>query len=185
MSKLNTIKKIALAIGIIIVLNLFFNFGIQTFYQSPKFENFCLQEIGEVRYGDRMACESADGRWIESGIYPYGDFRPVPAPLELETEREGYCDVFYNCRNEFQDERKIYDRNVFIILMLAGAAAFVVGLLVNAVVAVSSGFVFGGVLSFLIGTIRYWSDMHDYLRFVILGLILLTLIWIGYKKLRE
>ena len=74
---------------------------------------------------------------------------------------------------------------MFIILILAGVAAFGVGFLVNAVAAVSSGFVFGGVISFLIGTMRYWSDMHDYLRFVILGLILLTLIWIGYKKLRE
>ncbi|KKP98523.1 MAG: hypothetical protein US06_C0007G0001, partial [Parcubacteria group bacterium GW2011_GWC2_36_17] len=44
---------------------------------------------------------------------------------------------------------------------------------------------FAGLISFLVGTVGYWSAIQDYLRFVILGIVLAVLIYIGYKKLKD
>ena len=50
--------------------------------------------------------------------------------------------------------------------------------------AVSLGLSLGGVLSFVIGTIGYWSDLSDVLRVVVLGIALVALIYLGIKKVR-
>jgi len=42
----------------------------------------------------------------------------------------------------------------------------------------------GGVLTIIYGTIAYWSELADWARFIILGITLAILIWIGYKKLK-
>ena len=81
--------------------------------------------------------------------------------------------------------QNFYNRNVFIILEIAGLIAFLLGLFAINAKAVSNGFLGGGVLSLIIGTVRYWSGMDDYLRFGILGIALAILIWVGYKKIRS
>jgi len=32
---------------------------------------------------------------------------------------------------------------------------------------------------------RYWSDLPDFGRFIILGITLIILIWLGYKKIAK
>ncbi|MBU2263298.1 hypothetical protein KJ750_01400, partial [Patescibacteria group bacterium] len=59
------------------------------------------------------------------------------------------------------------------------------GFVISQSEAVALGFSFGGILSLIIGTIRYWSGMDDYLRFIILGVALAILIWMGIKKLKD
>jgi hypothetical protein len=50
--------------------------------------------------------------------------------------------------------------------------------------AVSIGLSFGGVLSLIVASLRYWSDMNDYVRVTILGLALIVLIGFALKKVR-
>ncbi|MDZ4296545.1 MAG: hypothetical protein U1A16_04225 [Patescibacteria group bacterium] len=177
---LQTLKTVGLALSLIIVLNLFFHFGVQTFYPQPEQENFCPQERVGRTYADRAACEEVGGRWFEQ--YPKEVPRHVP---DGELVLSGYCDAFYTCNQEYQGVREVYDRNVFVILVLAGLAAFGIGYFIHSAEAVSLGLLLGGVLSFIIGTIQYWSRMHDYLRFGILTLVLAVLLWVGYTKLRR
>ena len=179
MSKLHTIKAIALAASIVIVLNLFINMGVKTFYPGPEFEDFCSEVEGKV-FNNQTSCEAVGGNWVLVGESIDGRFeRPVPFGVE---DRKPYCDPYKSCRADHQDARSLYDRNVFIILIIAGLVSLGVGYGISAAAAVSSGLVFGGVLSFIIGTMRYWSNMDDYLRFIVLGLALVVLIWIGYRK---
>jgi len=81
--------------------------------------------------------------------------------------------------------QNIYNRNVFIFLVSLGAVSLMAGFFFISVFSVSSGFIFGGLLSFFIGTVRYWSDMHDYLRLVVFVIVLSSLIWVGYRKLKD
>lgn len=179
-SKLHAIKAVALAVSIVIVLNLFVNMGIDTFYPSPEFENFCADVEGKV-LDTRDACEAVGGEWIVPGqAFEGGRYSPVPVTKEDAVE---YCDAYAGCRDEYEVAREVYDRNVFIILVIAGLISLGIGYGISAAEAVSSGLVFGGVLSFIIGTMRYWSNMDEYLRFIILGIVLAILIWIGYSKL--
>ena len=49
---------------------------------------------------------------------------------------------------------------------------------------VSSGIMGGGVLTIIYGTLRYWGEMSDIIRWILLGVVLALLIWIGYKKVK-
>ena len=186
--KLHTIQSIALASAIIIVFNLFINFGVRAFYTAPKNEDFCPPEKVSRAYENEAACNEAGGFWYEAGSQygPHGPYPPRVAPPEKAVaEPEGWCDAYFTCNKDFQDARGLYNRNVFIVLIAAGLIALAAGMLVHEAAAVSSGLIFGGVLSFIVGTIRYWSDMQEYLRFIVLGVALVVLIWIGVKKMRR
>ena len=162
-------KKFILAAAIIIILNLFLNYGVQTFYRSPDYIDFC----------------------------GYEHMRPAPMPLldkdkidsaqndEYIKAQEEYEKKQKECSDKFNEVRNVYNRNVFIYLIIAGFISIIIGFAVKASEAVSLGLSFGGLLSLIVGTIRYWSDMKDYTRFVILGIALMALIWIGFKKFRE
>jgi hypothetical protein len=182
-----TLKKFALALSIVVVLNLFFNVGIGAFYQEPKYEDFCGLETRQY-YETKEACETIGGEWIgyaDGGHYP----KPVrivePALGPGIQEPREYCDAQVACRKEHQTALNLYNRNVFIVLVVLGAVSVALGIFFSAVAAISSGFLYGGLLSFLIGTTRYWSNMDEYLRFIILGIVLAALVWVGWKKLKD
>ncbi|HDH31289.1 MAG TPA: hypothetical protein ENH26_00770 [Candidatus Wolfebacteria bacterium] len=173
-------KKLILVLGIIIVLNLFINYGVATFYDAPEYENFCPKELTAKKHNTKEECETAGGFWSENYVYPRTEIQ-VPK----EEVEEGWCDVYHSCQKVFDEARDFYNRNVFIILITAGIISIVIGFLIIQAEAVSLGLSFGGLLSLIIGTIRYWSAMNDYLRFIILGIALIILIWIGIKKIKD
>lgn len=182
-------KKFILVVGIIIVLNLFFNYGVATFYDEPKYDDFCKPELSSKSYNSEDECKNAGGMW--SANQTLYDKRALiesepTAPLAInQFEPKGWCDVQYSCRKDFETANSLYNRNVFIVLIIAGVISIVVGFLVGQSEAVSLGLSFGGILSLIIGSIRYWSDMNDYLRFIILGIALAVLVYIGIKKFRN
>ncbi len=184
MSKTSRVFRWTLAIAIVIVLNLFFNFAIKLIYKAPIYETFCAVQQVHVPPTTQKACLDVGGQWNENSyngqpvkiVSPNGDTMNQPA---------GYCDEQFTCRKNFDDSSRIYNRNVFIALVVLGTIALFAGFYLGASTPVSSGLSLGGVLSFIIGSIRYWSDMDDYLRVVILGLALVALIWLGIKKFSE
>ena len=172
-------KQIALAIGIVILLNIFFNYGIFTFYKSPEYTQFCPETLYSKNIQTEKECTDAGGLWHYSGPEVQKAATATGAVIM------GYCDITYTCNKEYTAVREIYDRNVFIVLTILGIITLILGLTVISVDAVANGFLFGGILSILVGVIRYWSAMDDYLRFIISGIALVLLIWVGYKKINK
>ena len=160
----NRWKKVGLALAIMIVFNLFVNVGIYTFYKGPKYDDYCSANIvaptKEIKTEAR--CTELNGSW-----------------------QGGYCDLYTTCSDQFQSVESVYNRNVFIVLVVIGTVALIAGLFLQQVSAVANGFMFGGIISIFIGTVRYWSNMDEYLRFAILGVVLIILIWLGVSKLRD
>ncbi len=182
-----SIKKWALAISIAIVFNLFINYGIATFYKAPEYEDFCNVSSYPVKpvpigvpykennctdlvVSDNLSSECASTR----GIIQF-KYNATGCPVDA------YCDT---CNARFEDSRNSYDSNIFFVLVVIGVAALIGGLLVS-LQSVGTGFLFGGIISIIIGTIRNWSNLTDVIRFLLLGLILLILIFVGYKKVRD
>ncbi|MFC1720911.1 hypothetical protein ACFL0K_01515 [Patescibacteria group bacterium] len=182
----SAILKWGLILGIVIVTNLFFAYVIQVFYPEPEYTGFCEEKQVRVIPETKESCLEVGGQWtddkyIQRGI-PRGE-GVVDIPV-IETEREGYCDPDYTCRQEYQDARELYERNVFVILVILGVILIIGSFFVAAYEAVSLGLSFAGILSLIIGTMRYWSAMDDYLRVIILGIALAALIYIGIKKFK-
>ena len=179
------IKEIILALAIVVVLNLFFNYGVFTFYKSPDYEKFCPVELTQKQYTDKSECGAVGGRWFEGGESPkyYRGEVPVPVQPVEPGGQKGWCDSTAECRQAYETVRDVYNRNVFIILVVLGLISLGLGFLIIQAAPVANGFLGGGLLSLIIGSVRYWSEMNDYLRFIILGLALAALIWLGYKKI--
>ena len=47
-----------------------------------------------------------------------------------------------------------------------------------------AGFMGGGVLLVVYGTLRYWGALSDVWRTIMLGVSLAVLVWVAYKKLK-
>ena len=146
------IKHNILAIAIAIIFVMFVGYGIETFYDSPDYSDFCDERSVLARFEE---------------------------PQELNKS------YFEECREEYDSVREPYNRNVFIIALVIGMIAIIVGGVILSIESVGSGIMGGGVLLVIYGTMRYWGEMSKYIRIIILGLVLAVLIWIGYKKLRN
>ena len=179
------ILKWALVVAIVVVLNLFFNYAISLVYKMPQWDVFCPQEQVNIAPQNQKECVARGGQWSEGGDVIIKGDRTAPVPATPTLERVGWCDVNFTCQKMFEDAQQLYNRNVFIALTILGVLSLVIGFFLSEITAVSLGLSFGGVLSFIVGSIRYWSDMDDYLRVIILGLALVALIWLGVKKIRD
>ncbi len=183
-SKQKTMRMIkwALILGIVIVLNLFFNYAVSLIYKTPTYESFCPTEKYNKTYTDKNMCVADGGMWTENTV-------PAPTkyakPVQTQPEVSGYCNPTYTCANAYNDAQKVYNKNIFILLIVFGILSIVLGVYLSAISVVSLGLSFGGILSLIIGSIRYWSDMQDWLRVAVLGAALVALIWLGIKKFKE
>lgn len=189
------IKETILGISIAIIFVFFVVFGIKAFYKEPKYEDFC--KIG-------VPIDFVSGK---GGYYaePYparmkGPEQSICAKSNLEYDKfrkacaEKNTDVIYeyddkgcqvakectSCNVDFDKARNIYFRNVFIISGIVGILVIIIGAILN-LTSVSAGLFGGGVLTIIYGTMNYWSELADWARFIILGIALAVLIYLGYR----
>lgn len=188
-AKAGSIKKWALAIAIAIVFNLFVNYGLATFYKEPKYENYCNSSYYPRKPVPAFSVYPEVNKNCSEIIASEQDYQNCSAMKGYIQYRYGDdgCQKSYFCETcgaVYDSARNKYDGNAFFVLVIIGVAAVVAGVMIS-VEAVGSGFLLGGIISILIGTVRNWSNLTDVLRFVILGVILAMLVVIGYKKLRD
>jgi len=177
----------SLTIAIVIVLNLLLNVGVQLFSPEPKYDDFCEAKQIQKQYTEQESCLSVGGQWVEGDVRQLpsrGEAVSVTAPIKY-VEQEAYCNPNFTCAKEFSTAREEYNRNVFLVLVAGGLISLLIGAYALTSTAVSLGFSWEGVLSFVVGTIHYWSDINEYLRFVLLIIVLGVLVWLGVKKLRD
>jgi len=165
-------KKIILAIAIAILFVMFIAYAIETIYPSPDYNNYCRVE---KQYYNQTDCEQANFTWMS---YPeYAMNKPEPVGFA------GYCDTNSRCQKNYENINQIYNRNIFFISLIIGIITIIISVLLS-LESVSSGFMAGGVLLIIYGTIRYWGSLSNWLRTIMLAFALFVLVWIGYKKLK-
>jgi len=177
-------RQVLLAIAIAIVFVFFVGFGISTFYKTPKYEDFCEDRFFERPY-PRPLKESENCTFIEPSEDLKAECREK-GKVAPKYDENGCIESYYceTCNKEYRDTREIYNRNVFIVATGIGIIVLIIGFALK-MTSVSSGLMSGGILTILYGIIRYWTDLPDYGRFIILGIILVILIWLGYKRLKH
>jgi len=172
------VLKWSLIIGIVIVINLFFNYALSLIYKSPSYETFCpTQQVNQI-VDTEKACVAQGGQWNGNNIAPVPQTKGEIAP-------SGYCNLQYTCMNNYNAAQKTYDRNVFITLVILGALCVALGsfLSINAVISVALSL--AGVLSFIVASMRYWSSADDLIKVIILAIALAILIWVAVKKFKN
>jgi hypothetical protein len=180
--KYSPVIKWSLVIGIVIVLNLFFNYFISLVYKSPDYNVYCPQTQVVKEITDQKTCVDSGGQWNPNTAY-------VPevkgSGVIIPAEPRGYCDQQFICRTAFETANKSYERNVFITLVVLGVIFFGLSfvLVFNWILSVS--FSMGGILSIIIASMRYWSSADNLIKVVILFLALAALIYYAIKKFKN
>ncbi|MFH1521703.1 MAG: hypothetical protein ABIF18_01970 [archaeon] len=170
-------KSVILSVAIALISVFFFVYAIQSVYPAPEYEDYCNNSY--ITINSSTECEAIGGKWIN-----YEEEVRVPKPISEPVGINDYCDKDFTCRTEFEDTSNIYERNVFFANLIIGISILVIGFFL-AIEAVSGGLMGGGVIMIFYGTIRYWGNLSDIWRTLILGISLAILIWLGYKKLND
>lgn len=179
--KKSSIIKWALIIGIAIVVNLFITYLVDVIYHTPEFTTFCPERQVNRAIESEAACLEVGGQWNENVNMKGGE---VPQAVTIPLA-SSYCDVNYTCSKQFEDAMKVYNRNVFVVFVTLGILLLIGSAYLAGSEAVSLGLSFGGVLALVIGSTRYWSDMNDILRVIVLGIALMGLIFVAWKQFKD
>jgi len=170
--------KWALMLGIIVILNIFFNVIIALAYPAPDYNDYCPNTYPAPAPTTAATCSEQGGIWT-----PYSpDMIPADKTLQNPT---GFCDMYAQCQRTFQtafDEHALY---AFVIMVGLGIFAILAGLMPTGSSIVSSGLSYGGVLAFIIASIQYWGSAGNWVRLAIAGAGLVTLLYIGWKKFKD
>lgn len=170
--KKSPLLKWSLIVGIVIVLNMFFNYALSLVYKEPQYPDTRPQIVEQIKTADD--CIAVGGQWTEN---------LAPVEVKEKDQTKGYCDPDYTARNQYEIDRKEYNRNVFMILVALGALVMGIGIaLKEALEVVAIAFSWGGVLSLLIASMRYWSVADNLVKVLILAAALGALIWVAVKK---
>lgn len=187
------VKQTLLAISIALILAFFIGYAINAFYPEPKYEDYCKDMMRPKMIQETEAgCTAEGGTWINQEKVSPGMTLNCNEEPSVDGEYScmvtsvsgGYCNYKQDtCYDDYQKAMDPHNKVVFIIAVIAGLIAVFIGAVKLNLGSVSSGIMGGGVLSILYGVMRYWENAQDWLRVSILGIALVVLIWVGYKKL--
>jgi len=174
--KQSSFVKVSIIVAIVIVMNLFFNYAVSLVYKEPVMDSFIkpTQIVEAIKTKDK--CISVGGQWSENA-YP----DPV---LKGKTQIEGYCNENYTKQLNYDTARKVYEKKVFITLISLGVISLISGGFITIGI-LSIAFAWGGVLSLIVASMRYWSQADNLAKVVILALALGILIWLAVKKFNK
>ncbi|PIN87864.1 hypothetical protein COV12_01540 [Candidatus Woesearchaeota archaeon CG10_big_fil_rev_8_21_14_0_10_32_24] len=168
-------KKFLLTVAIAIIFVFFIGYGIEVFHDAPESAKFC-PEVYELT--NESACQEAGGIWDDL-LEPRAE--GVKGIKESVPVKGYFCRNTKECYQEFETAQNQHDLVVFVVAIIIGILAIIAGVMLNKD-AISTGILAGGVLLLLYGTIRYWRHADDVLKFILLGIALAVLIWLGYKQ---
>ncbi|MEN9626762.1 MAG: hypothetical protein RL557_1090 [archaeon] len=163
------IKAIIMSVIIAIVLSAFVIYLTESIYPGPKWDDYCGNVHGALKpeYNDK-------------GVYQINETECV---ANGGSWRNNYCDYYYECQQAFNKVDEKHKLVVFVVSAIAGIVAIALGIIL-ALPSVSSGLMIGGGFLMIYGTSQYWYNLTNWLRAILLGVVLVILIWLAYKKLK-
>jgi len=168
-----SLKNVVLGIAIIILTISVVVYGVNIFYDSPEYTNFC----GEFKTAEIIEtserCEAIGGQWTDRGGI-------LIRPPTTEGTVTGYCDRDFTCRQEYEQAREVYSRNLFLVTLPLGILIIAFGTLIFGLEAVGAGLMGGGVGIILWGVGGFWRFANDWLKFLLSLIGLVVVIWLTY-----
>ena len=187
------LKQTALAIGIAIVFTVFIAYGLWVVYEPPK--DYYEQSDCHKQYdcdGPIKACypipEKLDEETRPTPV-DYMESEDCASDLRSSSEYRQCIDLRDDCQDAWRKTTDNYShaRNSFFILFLIALGAIIVGMYLK-MESISSGFITGGVfvlLWSLIYTADFWLTWNKYVKLIALGLVLVILVYLGWKKVEQ
>ncbi len=175
------VKNIVLGIGIVVVFALVLWQGIEAFYPSPKYDDFCSGRIypEAIPLKENVICtrsqqliQEEQQCYLQKGS-PVYNYDQNGCQISVKE-----CDF---CNNEFEKARDKHAKIVFIISLITGIITLFVGYGVLSIEPVGSALIGSGIWAIFWGSVMNWRNFSNIWRFLLLFLTLLLLIWIALR----
>jgi hypothetical protein len=179
------VKNLVLGVGIFIVYLLMLNYGIEAFYKSPQYDNYCSMNIYKEPYRlfEGKNCTNLNKISEMESLCYSGRGQPVNWTYDSTGCAQNFsCDF---CSKQFEDAQKGHSKIVFVISLIAGILTLLIGYGVLSVEPVGSALMASGVGAIFYGSVRNWMNLSDIWRFLLLLLALVLLIWIALRINRK
>lgn len=150
--------KSAYTVFIGVLLATFVGVGIATFYQVPQYPELSRTKPSPLLLEDRE--------------------KNATLSAEIVKEQELMEDVY----QKYQDETKLYNRNVSVISLSASVLLILSLTLASKLVVIADGLLLGGVLTLLYSIIRGFQSEDSKFRFVVVSIGLVISLVLGYIK---
>ncbi len=158
-------KNWVISIAILVLTIFVVLYGIDAIYPAPNYDNYC-SELPVKQVNTSVDCEKMDGKWVS---------------FNVENDlNEGYCDMYYYCRTDYESSREVYSKNVFLISVVLGILLILVGIFLLKLEYVSVGLMGGGIGTLLFGVGGYWRYADSWLKFGASLIALAILIFVTY-----
>ena len=182
-------KNILLGIGIVVVFALALWQGIEAFYPSPTYDDYCkglystyptpvkpYQEPYSNCTFSRPLQQESDECTFDGGtaIYDYDDNGCIISIKE--------CNY---CNQEFNEADKSHSSKVFFISLIVGILALIIGYSILSVEPVGSALIGSGIWSLFFGSVINWRNFSNIWRFLLLIIALILLIWFALRLNKE
>ena len=168
------IKNLIIGLAIIFLTFLVVFTGIQTFYSSPEWDDFCgdiSPRAPKLVEGERACTQDAqecpDGTFVSRNPNNNCEFYPCQ-------------DEFKQCNDNFDKVRETYTKTLFIITLIIGIILLLIGAKLFDLEAVGAGIMGGGIITLIYGSGAYWQYAGDVLRFIISIIGLIAVIYLAY-----
>jgi hypothetical protein len=181
-----SLKNVVIGIAIMILTISVVVYGVNTFYKSPEYEDFCGERGAPRPVDGREVCPAVCVELYEiradecvfnncgSGCGPNNE----TSFLTLAECEQGIPDT--SCYELYDNAREKYSRNIFLIAIPLGIAIIALGALVFGLEAVGAGLMAGGVGIIFWGVGGFWQFAQDWLKFLLSLIGLAILIWLAY-----
>lgn len=179
------VKNAVLGIGIFVVYLMMLHYGIEAFYNTPTYENYC--GVGDIYSHASPKAANADFGLNCSFSKPLFDEEQLCMKnggfVEFEYNNAG-CAVSINkcnyCQKDLNDANKSHSQRVFLIALIVGILTLIVGNFVS-IEPVGSAIMASGIGAMFYGSTRNWQNLSDVWRFLLLVVALVLLIWIAFR----
>lgn len=175
-NKAPKIVHASIIVAIVIVMNLFFNYSVSLIFSEPVYDTYFKNSQVIEPPTTKDACLKVGGQWSEN-VYPAEATKSAP-------QISGYCNENYTNQLNYDKARASYEKKVFITLITLGIVSLAVaGFIMIQILSIA--FAWGGVLSLIVASMRYWSVADNIAKVVILAIALGLLIWLAVKKFNK
>jgi len=167
------IKNLVIGFAIAFLTFLVIFTGMQTFYPSPDYEDFCDNRIAKP-LNERIAC-TEDAKECPNGTFvgrdPNNNCEFLACNGETEQEK---------CYENYDEAREAYSKTLFIIALILGIMLLLIGGKLFNLEAVGAGIMGGGGITIFYGSTSYWQYAGDLFRFILSILALIAVIYLAY-----
>lgn len=164
--------------AIALIANLFAFYSLEVVKPSPRFQDFCTEDLTMRTFNSEDACVSAGGQWTATPL-------AQDAPVMNKDIASGYCNATYSCQKTFDKADEEHAGLAFVVLTIFGGVLFLLSMTIRGSSVVSNGLGLGGLISIFWGSVTNWTYLYPLVKVGLLGALLVLVLWFAWNKFKD